>query len=250
MKPFLSIVIPAYNEEKRLPLALVDIDKRLSKVEYSYEILVVDDGSEDKTVEVAENFKKGIKNLRVLKNEKNYGKGFVVRQGMLESKGQWRLFTDADNSTSIDQFEKMFPFMKQGYEVIFGSRAVEGSELDPPQAWYKQMIGKLGNLFIQALVLPKIYDTQCGFKCFSEKAAEKIFRLAEVNGWAFDVEALVLAKAMDLQMKEIPIRWVNDPESRVDFTGYFKTLFEVIKIKWWISRDAYQISRSDKRFKF
>ena len=178
-KPYLSVIIPAYNEVKRLPITLMDIDKHLSKAKYSYEILVVNDGSTDGTAEVVNRFSTIVKNLRLVDNKENKGKGGVVKQGMLEALGEYRLFTDADNSTSVDHFNKMIPYFKEGYEVVIGSRDIEGSELHPSQAWYKRLLGNMGNLYIQALLLPGIWDTQCGFKCFSEEAANKIFHYRE-----------------------------------------------------------------------
>jgi len=240
-KPYLSVIIPAYNEVKRLPLTLMDIDKHLSRAKYTYEILVVNDGSTDNTVEVVKRFESIIKNLRLVDNQKNKGKGGVVKQGMLEAKGDYRLFTDADNSTSITHFNKMIPYFKEGYEVVVGSRDVEGSELHPAQPWYKRFLGNMGNLFIQALVLPGIWDTQCGFKCFSREAALKIFSLQKTSGWGFDVEILSLAKNLGYKIKEIPVVWINDIRSKVGWSAYFKVLMETVKIRVWLWRDIYEI---------
>lgn len=239
--PYLSVIIPAYNEVKRLPLTLIDIDKRLSKAKFSYEILVLNDGSKDGTAEAVKRFSSIIKNLRLIDNKENRGKGAVVRQGMLESNGDYRLFTDADNSTTIDQFNKMAPYLKDGYKVVIGSRDVEGAELHPPQPWYKRLLGNAGNLFIQALLLPGIWDTQCGFKCFSREAALKIFPLQKISGWGFDVEILSLAKNLGYEIKEIPVVWVNDIRSRVSGSAYFKVLVETIKIRLWLWQDIYHI---------
>ena len=153
-QPYLSIIIPAYNEAERLPKTLVDMDRRLEHASYSYEIVVVSDGSKDNTVEVVKNMMKMVRNLKVIDLKDNSGKGGTVRQGMLLSSGQVRLFTDADNSTSIDQFDAMMPYFKQGYDVVIGSRAIKGAKLDPPEPVYRQIPGKLGNLFIQLLLLP------------------------------------------------------------------------------------------------
>ncbi|MDP3948774.1 MAG: glycosyltransferase family 2 protein [bacterium] len=252
MKPFLSIIIPAYNEAERLPLTLVDIDKRLSSVKYSYEILVVNDGSTDNTGEIVKKMAPAIKNLKLIDNRVNQGKGGVVKQGMLLAKGEYRLFTDADNSTSIDHFEKMIPFLsaKGGsahggenneiYDVVVGSRAVKGSKLEPPQPFYKQLLGKLSNIIIQIVNVPGIWDTQCGFKAFSEKAAEKIFNVSKINGWGFDIEALALARHFGYRTKEMPVHWVNDIKSHVKLSAYLKTFVENVKIRWWIITGAYE----------
>jgi len=234
---YLSIIIPAYNEAKRLPLTLIDIDKKVREMDLeSYEILVVDDGSKDETVEVTKRFLPIISNLKILESEKNHGKGAVVRKGILEAHGAIRIFMDADNSTTIDQFLTMRPYFEEGAQVVIGSRDVKGAKLDPPQPFYKRILGNMGNLFIQALVLPGIWDTQCGFKAFTAKAAEEIFSQTKVDRWAFDVEALVLAKKMGYEIKEIPVHWVNDLRSRVKLSAYMQVLLETVSIWWRIKR--------------
>ncbi|HVM77040.1 MAG TPA: dolichyl-phosphate beta-glucosyltransferase [Candidatus Paceibacterota bacterium] len=245
-QPYLSIIIPAYNEAERLPQTLLDMDKRLEHVEYSYEILVVNDGSKDNTADIARNMAKVVRNLKVIDLKDNQGKGGTVRQGMLLASGKVRLFTDADNSTSIDQFNIMMPLFKQGYDVVIGSRAIKGAKLDPAEPIYKQIPGKLGNLFIQMLLLPGIWDTQCGFKAFTEEAAEKIFNVSKITGWGFDVEILSLAKAMGFKIKEIPVHWVNDLRSHVTASAYLKVFMETIKIRLWLSRGQYDIPGPQK----
>lgn len=240
-KPFLSVVIPAYNEVKTLPLTLIDIDKYLSRVKYSYEILVVDDGSVDGTVESVRRLSSIIKNVRLVDNEKNKGKGAVVKQGMLEAEGDYRLFTDADNSITIDQFQGMLSHLMDGYEVVIGSRNVNGAECHPPQFWHKRILGNIGNIFVQALLLRGIWDIQCGFKCFSKEAALKIFPLQKTNGCGFDAEILSLAKALGYEIKEIPVIWVNDFRSRGSFLGYLKTFIETIRVRLWLWLDVYKI---------
>jgi len=242
MQPFLSIIIPAYNEAERLPLTLVDIDKKLSKAEYSYEILVVNDGSKDKTAEAVRGMQKGIKNLKLIDNEANKGKGGVVRQGMLLSRGQYRLFTDADNSTSIDHFNNMLPYFKEGYDVVICSRTAKSSKLEPAEPFYRQIFGKGINLLVQALLLPGMWDTQCGFKAFTAEAAEKIFQAARIPGWSFDVEILSLAKRVGCKIKEIPVHWVNESHSRVKFSSGLQFLRDLVKIRWWLWTNKYQIS--------
>ncbi|MEK7163070.1 MAG: dolichyl-phosphate beta-glucosyltransferase [Patescibacteria group bacterium] len=248
MKPYLSIIIPAYNEAKRLPLTLVDIDKHLremkfpsASIEQTYEIIVVDNNSTDATSEIVERFSHLIKNLKLIKCNVA-GKGATVKKGMLEAKGNIRIFMDADNSTSIDQFSKTIPYFNEGYDVVIGSRDIEGAKLIPPQPWHKRTAGNLGNLFIQFMLLPGIWDTQCGFKAFTEEAAEKIFPLIKISRWGFDVEVLALAKKMNYKIKEIPVVWVNNPFSNVSALAYLQVLWEVVKIKWWIITKKYAIS--------
>ncbi|MDP1718799.1 MAG: hypothetical protein Q8L24_00005, partial [bacterium] len=148
---------------------------------------------------------------------------------------------DADNSTTIVEFNKMIPYLDEGYEVVIGSRAVKGSKLNPPQSILKQLAGKLGNLFVQVFLLRGIWDSQCGFKCFSEEAAKRIFPITKLNGWSFDIEALALAKALGYQIKEMPIHWINDPHSHVRWTSYFQVLLDAATIKWRLWRKSYNL---------
>lgn len=232
-QPYLSVIIPAYNEAKRLPLTLVDIDKHLSSSGFSYEIVVVDNNSTDGTREIVKRFLPLVQNLHLIECKKR-GKGAAVKKGMLESRGKIRLFTDADNSTSITHFFPMKHYFLEGYDVVIGSRDLPGSKLEPPQSWYKRLLGNMGNLFIQLVALRGIWDTQCGFKAFSQTAVEKIFPLSRVFGWGFDVEVLALAKAFGFRIKEIPVTWVNSSFSHVKPFAYFAVLWEVVKIKFWL----------------
>lgn len=240
-QPFLSIIIPAYNEAKRLPLTLIDIDKHLEQQEYSYEILVVNNGSTDETAEIINRFISLIKNLKLIDNKENKGKGAAVRIGMLSAKGAWRLFMDADNSTSIVEFNKMIPYFKEGYEVVIGSRDVKGAKKSPAQPFYRTIFGNIGNLVIQVLLVPGIWDTQCGFKCYSAESAKKIFSLSKIDRWGFDAESLALAKTLGYKIKEIPVFWVNDPRTHVRFSAYLQVLIETVKVRWWLWRKAYNI---------
>jgi glycosyltransferase involved in cell wall biosynthesis len=240
-QPYLSIIIPAYNEAERIPQTLIDMDKRLSAVDYSYEILVVNDGSSDGTASVVKNMTKMVKNLKLIDLPGNVGKGGAVKQGMLVAAGRVRLFTDADNSTTIDQFEKMIPLFKDGYGVVIGSRAIKGAELAPPEPLYRQIIGKALNLLVQLFLLPGIWDTQCGFKAYTDEAAEKIFMKSSIPGWGFDVETLVLANRLGYRIKEVPVRWVNDTRSHVKFSGGLQFLAETCTIRWRLWRDGYHL---------
>ncbi len=229
---YLSVIIPAYNEEFRIKKILIDIDKYLRKQNYNYEIIVVNDGSKDKTIEVLETLKSRIVNLRLIDNKENKGKGYVVKQGMLQAKGQYRLFTDADNSTSIEQVKKMWPYFKQGYDVVIGSRDVQKAVVAVSQSWFRRLLGNIFNLIVQTICgLWGIWDTQCGFKGFNKRVVEDIFPKLTITGWAFDVEVLVLCKKAGYKIKEIPVRWINSFESKVELKGMIKMLFEVFKIR-------------------
>jgi len=238
---YLSVIVPAYNEQRRLPKTLSSIDSYLRKQSYDYEILVVNDGSKDKTAEVVEDLKVKIKNLRLIDNKENQVKGFVVRQGLLEAKGEYRLFTDADNSTSIDQVEKMWPEVKKGYDIVIGSRDLKESIIAVPQSWFRRRLGDVFNLFTQVTCgLWGIWDAQCGFKIFTKEAVEKIFPKCKINRFAFDPEILVIAKKLGFKIKEIPVVWINEPESKVKFKSMVKMGLDLLKIRWNLIKNVYK----------
>jgi dolichyl-phosphate beta-glucosyltransferase len=238
---YLSIVIPAYNEEKRIPKTLEAIDDYLRKQSYDYEILVVNDGSKDGTAEAVRGMEAVIQNLKLVDNKINQGKGAVVRQGILEAQGEYRLFTDADNSTSVNQIEKMWPEFEAGYSIVIGSRDVKGAVLDPPQPFLRNAIlGEGFKLYRKIIIgLWKIQDTQCGFKCFKASAAEKIFPRCKINRFAFDPEILAVAKKLGFKIKEIPIYWKNDLESTVKASSMVKMAIDLLKIKWNLIKGIY-----------
>jgi len=234
----LSIIIPAHNEAKRLPQTLLDVEHKLVGGNRTYEILVVNNGSTDNTGEIVAKMAATVKNLKLIELPVG-NKGNAVRHGMLVAQGEYRLFMDADNATSIDHFDRMLPFFKEGYGAVICSRSHKDSRLDPPQPFYRQIPGKIGNLIIQALVLPGIWDTQCGFKAFTGEAAEKVFRLSKINGWGFDVEILALAKKMGYRVKEVPVHWINNLDSTVKASAYLTTLWDTLRIRWWLWSGAY-----------
>lgn len=230
---YLSVIIPSYNEERRLPNTLAEIDKYLSKQDYSYEIIVVSDGSKDNTAGVVKSLTDSIKNLKVIDNKENHGKGYVTRQGLLEARGRYRLFTDADNSTSIDQIEKMWPEFKKGFALVIGSRDVKGAVLEPPQPLKRRLMGDAFRLLTQFICGTwEILDSQCGFKCLTSKAVEDILPRCKIDRFAFDPEILVIAKKLGYQIKEIPILWKNDLESKVKLKDTAKMGFSLLKIRW------------------
>jgi len=233
---YLSVIIPAYNEEKRLPKTLEVIDEYLKNQSYGYEIIVVNDGSKDRTVEVVRELIPKIKNLIVTGYKKNQGKGYAVRCGMQKAQGEVRLFTDADNSTSIDHVEKMWPEFKKGFEVIIGTRDprdAKGACQAFPQSWGRRRLGDIYNLLVQIIVGTwGIWDSQCGFKAFTKSAAEKIFPKCKINRFSFDSEFLVIAKKLGYKIKIIPVYWINAPDSRVKFKWMVNMGFDLLKIRW------------------
>ncbi len=228
---FLSIIIPAYNEEHRLGTTLFKLHDYLKNQSYDYQIMVVDDGSTDNTVGLVTDAKKSIANLELLQNAKNHGKGFVVRQGLLAVKGDWRLFLDADNSTSIDQLPNFLPMMKN-YDVIIASRSVKGAVVNPGQPFVRRLLGKISKLAIYLVVgVWGIEDTQCGFKLFSKKAVEAIAPRCTVNGWVFDAEMLKVAQIKGFNIKEVPVVWKNDLRSTVKISDAKKTFLDLLRIR-------------------
>ena len=210
---YLSVIVPAYNEEKRLGDTLKIINDFLKQQNYSAEIIVVDDGSTDKTVGVAENLHIGI--LNIVKHGRNLGKGAAIRNGIIASRGEVMLFTDADNSTPIEEVAKLIEAINEGYDVAIGSRALPESDIVLHQPWYRETMGRVFNLLVRLLVLTGIKDTQCGFKLFKSEVARIVFKEQQLSGFAFDVEVLLLARKHGYRIKEVPIRWINSPASRV-----------------------------------
>ncbi len=237
--PFLSIIIPVYNESKRIIPTLFDISQYLSKVNYSYQILVVNDGSTDNTFQIVENLKEKIKNLEIVGYEKNRGKGEAVSFGMLNTKGDNILFMDADNSTEIKEIEKFIPFLND-FEVIIGSRYLPDSNIVLKQPLYKRVLGGGGRLLTRFLILPKIKDFQCGFKLFKRNSAKEIFKRMRVKGVLFDVEVLAIARLLGYRIKEVGIEWKNDKDSRFRIPSYLKALSDVFEIKWNLINNKYK----------
>lgn len=246
METYLSVVIPAYNESERIVKTLRAVFSFFQNQPYSYEILVVSDGSRDNTAEVVRGLETEIPSLRLIDRKENKGKGYTVREGMLAAKGKIRLFTDADNSTDISYFEKMRPLFDKEYDIVISTRDskdAEGAGQKIPQPFLKRVLGNMGNLYIQILAVPGIWDTQNGFKAFRDYAAEKIFRASKIDRWAFDVEALALARKFKYKIGIIPVQWENDCMSHVKLSGYVKSLLEVAKIRWNFLAGKYNLEK-------
>lgn len=225
---YLSVVVPAYNEEKRLPQTLATIGDYLKKQAYGYEIIVVNDGSKDGTGRAAENLIGKIGNLKLIDNRINRGKGYVVRQGMLAANGKIRLFTDSDNSTPIGEIEKLLPYFGQGYDMVIGSRDAKGARLDPPQPLYRRFLGEAFGLLSNIIAGTwGISDTQCGFKAMTGQAAKEILPKCEIDRFAFDPEILAIAKKRKLKIKEVGILWKNDTGGTIKLKSMIKTIFSM-----------------------
>ncbi len=237
----LSVIIPAYNEEHRIAKTLYAVSHYLSAQAYESEILVVLDGPHDNTPGVVAQLQNEIPNLRMINNTVNKGKGGVVKQGMLEATGDIRVFMDADNSTKIDEIEKMIPYFGEGYDLVIGSRRIEGSNIAQKQPWIRDLQGTIFRLIVHILVPLHVTDSQCGFKAFTQEATEKIFPHQTIFRWAFDVEILALARRLKLRIKEAPVTWVNDEESNVKLSGKIKMLLEVITVRLNLWTGKYKI---------
>ncbi len=213
MTPSLSIVIPAYNEEGRLKATLERVDRYLRSGAWTFsEILLVDDGSRDATVAVAESFAGKIANLRILRNPGNRGKGYSVRHGMLEARGEWTLFSDADLSAPIEELDKLWRAADQAQaKVAIGSRALDRSLVGVHQSPLRESAGRLFNLGARLISGLPFKDTQCGFKLFETAAAQQIFARQQLERFGFDVEVLFIAQLLGYRAIEVPVRW-NDVE--------------------------------------
>lgn len=242
MIPYLSVIIPACNEARRIGATLRECHAFLSKQPYSWELLVVVDGSQDTTLQVVEQFAADKPGIRWLARRRNRGKGYSVREGLLAARGEIRLFMDADNSTSLAHFQRMQPLFDAGHDVVFCSRDpkdVAGACRVVPQGFLKTWAGKAGNLFIQAMLLPGIWDTQCGFKAFTRRAAETIAPLARMDRWSFDIEALALARRFGFRLGVVPAHWNDDPQTHVVARNYFDVLWETVAVRWQLLRGDY-----------
>ncbi|MCP4371258.1 MAG: glycosyltransferase family 2 protein [Deltaproteobacteria bacterium] len=240
---FLSIIIPAYNEETRIARSLEKIYLYLERQSYPHELIVVDDGSTDLTVQVVEDILKRIEHGTLLQNGANRGKGYSVRQGVLHSHGEYVLFSDADLSTPIEEVEKLFWHLDQGYDIAIGSRGLQESDIQIHQSWYRENMGKTFNLIIRLILLPDFYDTQCGFKCFRGDVARKLFVLQKIDHFSFDVEVLYLAKRYGFKIKEIPVTWSHEPSVWLNTTmqaiqGSSKMFLGLLRIRYnaWIGK--------------
>ncbi|OEU79263.1 MAG: hypothetical protein BA865_14450 [Desulfobacterales bacterium S5133MH4] len=212
---YLSVVIPAYNEEERIGRTLRKIDEYFSKQDYLYEIVVVDDGSTDGTSALVRKIAQEIPCIRLLEHGINRGKGYSVRKGVLSSRGQLIIFSDADLSTPIEELDRLKMWIERGYNIAIGSRALPESEIVLPQPWYRQRMGKVFNGFVRLLAIPEIKDTQCGFKLFRGEVAKFLFQRQTIDGFGFDAEILFIARKSGYTVREVPVRWINSPNSRV-----------------------------------
>ncbi len=237
MRRSISIIIPAYNEEKRLPSTLARVRDYLAQTDWEFsEIVVVDDGSRDATVAAAE--KAGV---RVLRNPGNRGKGYSVRHGMLEAKGEWSLFSDADLSSPIEELDRLWGAAgRERAQVAIGSRAVDRSMVGVHQPWFRETMGRIFNLTMRMLTGLPFHDTQCGFKLFETSAASEIFRRQLLDGFGFDVEVLYIAGRLGYRTLEVPVRWNDVAGTKVSAWRGIKAFWDPVKVRWNGIRGKYR----------
>ena len=228
MKRSLSIIIPAYNEAKRLPASLVKVREYLSASPWEFaEVVVVDDGSTDDTVQVARDA-----GVRVLQNPGNRGKGYSVKHGMLEAKGEWALFTDADLSTPIGEVEKLWSaLVDEPAQAAVGSRAVDRSLVGVHQPWLREAVGRVFNAVMRVVTGLPFKDTQCGFKLFQSSAGREVFSRQQLDGFGFDVEVLFIAKQLGFRSLEVPVRWDNVEGTKVSLLLGLAAFVDLLKVR-------------------
>lgn len=241
MKPnniFLSIIIPIYNEQHRMQ-KITKIYQFLNRLNFNYEVLLINDGSDDNSLNKLNQLSKRLK-CRLISYKKNIGKGYAIKIGMLAAKGKYKLFTDIDLSTPIDELNKFLPYLKK-YDVIIGSRKTLGAKLKRRQTLIRETLGKGFTMLSRLILQINISDFTCGFKCFSKRAAEQIFKKQRIERWGFDSEVLFLAKKLGFTIKEIPVAWSNDPNTKVKFPhDIIRSLVDLYKIRYHDLKRMYQ----------
>ena len=241
MSIFLSVIIPAHNEEGRLPDTLEQVFRFLEKQSFESEVIVVENGSTDNTLRVAQQFAADHAHCRVLQSEK--GKGAAVRRGMLEAHGEYRFMCDADLSMPVDEIVKFIPPVLENAEIAIASREAKGAVRynEPP---YRHIGGRGINYLIQLLILPGLNDTQCGFKCLQADVVDDIFKRQKLNGWSFDIEMLYLARRRGHRVREIPVHWYYHPETKVSaLRDALRMIGDIFRIHVYALRGVYDGTR-------
>ncbi len=236
---FLSVVIPAHNESRRLPGTLPKVLEFLRSQPYRSEVVIVENGSEDNTLEIAREFEAANPGVVRVFHEDERGKGLAVRRGMLEARGAYRFLSDADLSMPIEQVARFLPPRLENFDIAIASRELPDSRrIGEPS--YRHIIGRAFNLMVQAMALPGFKDTQCGFKCFRAEVAEDVFRFQTLPGMSFDVEVLFIARRRGYRIVEVPVDWYFDPDSRVRLVGdSLRMAWDLLTIRWNALRGVY-----------
>ncbi len=230
--PLFSVIIPVYNESNLICKSLEKITAYLKGVNILYEIIVVDDSSSDNTASLIRDFSRNDKNIILLRNETNRGKGYSVKKGILQAEGKYLLFTDADLSVPIEELSKFIPYLKDGYDIVVGSRRIKGSDVVIPQPLYRRLMGSIFYKIVYLFLFNSVRDTNCAFKCYPNDVAKEIFGKQTLSGWGFDAELLYIALKFNYKVKEVPVSWYNYGSSKVILhKAVFTTLAELLRIK-------------------
>jgi dolichyl-phosphate beta-glucosyltransferase len=253
-KPQYSVVIPTYNEatkEQEMKEHLEAIKKYFSQRKWTYEVVIVLDGPTDETPNLVRKYSKiDEDNIRIIDRKTNHGKGYSVREGLLASRGERRLFTDMDGATPIEMLDRLVPKMDAGADLVIGSRDLQESEIKQHQPFWKEWLGDIGNLMIQFVGgLWGIKDTQCGFKVFSESFVKDVLPRTVVNRWGIDFEILIIGKKLNYQMDQVPVEWDDKGESTVGILGYISTFKDLFNVRWNLIKGIYKLDKKVKNIK-
>jgi dolichyl-phosphate beta-glucosyltransferase len=230
--PYLSVAIPAYNEEHRIAESLAKLVEYLRDKDYTYEVLVTDDGSKDRTLDICRAFAAEHPWLRIIHYDANQGKGYAVRTGMMDARGEYVLLCDADLATPLEELDGFWRYVKDGCDVVIASRAVRESHLVERQPIHRELAGRMFNLGVRVLAVRGIHDTQCGFKLFRREAAQAVFQLCTLNGFSFDIEVLHIAQKLGYRIQEVGVHWYHRPGSKVRMLrDGMKMLRDLLKIR-------------------
>ncbi|MHB1461249.1 MAG: dolichyl-phosphate beta-glucosyltransferase [Armatimonadota bacterium] len=243
----LSVVIPAYNEQTRLHSTLPEMWDYFMASGSDFEIIIVSDGSSDGTAALVRSFAVEHPQVRLIDYTPNHGKGYAVRTGMLEARGDIVMFMDADLATPLDETANLLPYIVNNQaDVVIASRACRGAKLEKRQPWYREMAGRCFNLIVQALAVPGIVDTQCGFKIFTKKASAQVFSRCQEDGFAFDIEAIVVARRLGFGVKEVGVKWHHVEGSKVslfrDANQMFRKLIQIRQRHKSLNKSLYESS--------
>ncbi len=241
-KPFISVIIPTLNNARTLPLALIDIDHHLTQANMQFEVIVADDASTDATAEIVRRFRMLLGNIRLLTAHTRKGLGAAVREGMRAATGKWRVVLYPADAASVVEFHKAFPYLQRGFDIAVGSRAVARARVRPLLRVRDSLFRLLHNFLMQVILTPRVWDTESGWYCFSESAAERVFPLMRVDSAGWVGEAIALGARLGHRTHEFPIFWSNDNPRHFDYHRYIESLIDAVRVRWMLFRDTYQLS--------
>ena len=246
-RPMYSVIIPTYNEaskSKEMEEHLNSIDEYFKNISQSKEIIIVLDGPTDGTQDLVKDFTKNIENVKIIDRAENMGKGYSLREGLLAAEGHIRIFTDMDGATPINMLDRFVPKFQEGADLVIGSRDLQGSEVKIHQPKWKELLGDLGNILIQAGTgLWGVKDTQCGFKAFTEQVVKDVLPRTTVNRWGIDFEILMIGKKLGYKIEEVPVDWLDKGESLVGISGYFSTFKDLFKVRFNMIKGVYKLNK-------